>query len=199
MGMAERILEAADARFRDYGYAKTTMAEIARDAGVSVGGVYRFYPGKEALLVASVARALEEKLAAGLDAAARERDAFAALGAFLRARLCTGHAQVAKTRHFYELIRLVNERHQDLLLAYERRVIAAIADILRRGVRAGRFALDDPDEAAYDIHQATLRYNSPLALRRNELRRLEEDLARFLALLDRGLRPRHSADEGGGR
>ncbi len=199
MQQAERILQAAEARFRDYGYAKTTVAEIARDAGVSVGGVYRFYPSKEALLVASVRRALEEKLAAGLAAAEKETDAFAALQAFLLARLRVGHAQVAGTRHFYEMLQIINERHRDLLLAYEQKVIAVIADILRRGVQQGRFAVEDAEQTAYDIHQATLRYNSPIALKRNELPQLERDLVRFLKLLDRGLCPRPSRNQGGGR
>jgi AcrR family transcriptional regulator len=40
------ILDAASARFRHYGYQKTTMAEIARDLSMSTGNLYRFYPSK---------------------------------------------------------------------------------------------------------------------------------------------------------
>ena len=48
----QRILEAARKRFRYYGFKKTTMQEIARDAGVAVGTLYRYFKDKDELLVA---------------------------------------------------------------------------------------------------------------------------------------------------
>src|ERR1700679_1481470 len=52
MAMAEKdsvraqIVEAAKKRFSHFGYAKTTMAEIATDCAMSPGNLYRFFPGK---------------------------------------------------------------------------------------------------------------------------------------------------------
>jgi len=194
MGSEEAILRVADRRFADYGYTKTTMAEIARDAGMSVGNLYRHFPGKEAIAVACVRRKLEEKLAAGIAAASGARDALAALEAFLMARLRVGHEHFDATRHLYDMMRLINERHRDLLIEYEHRIIAAIADILRRGRAEGRFAFDDAERTAYDIHQATMRYNHPVALKFNRLDRLETDLRRLIALLNQGLAPRNSKE-----
>ena len=48
----QRILEAARKRFRYYGVRKTTMQEIARDAGVAVGTLYLYFKAKDDLLVA---------------------------------------------------------------------------------------------------------------------------------------------------
>jgi len=42
----KQIIDAAAARFARYGYGKTTMAEIAADSDMSVGNLYRFFPGK---------------------------------------------------------------------------------------------------------------------------------------------------------
>ena len=42
----EQIVEAAKKRFSHFGYAKTTMAEVATDCAMSPGNLYRFYPGK---------------------------------------------------------------------------------------------------------------------------------------------------------
>ncbi|MDX8401918.1 MAG: TetR/AcrR family transcriptional regulator [Mariprofundaceae bacterium] len=195
MGARERILQAAGRRFAEYGYHKTTMAEIAADCGMSVGNLYRHFRNKEAIAVESTRRVLEAKLAAGRQAAAREEDAFAALRAFLLARLETGHRHVAGTRHVFDMIRLINERHRDLLLDYEARVIAALAEILARGVESGRFAVANPAQTAYDIHQATIRYNNPVYLRNNPLDRLKTDLQRLVSLLDQGLAPRHHTTE----
>src|SRR3982751_2794445 len=41
-----QIVEAAKKRFSHFGYAKTTMAEVASDCAMSPGNLYRFYPGK---------------------------------------------------------------------------------------------------------------------------------------------------------
>ncbi|RME81176.1 MAG: TetR/AcrR family transcriptional regulator, partial [Zetaproteobacteria bacterium] len=193
-----RILDAAERRFVHYGYEKATMAEIGGDLGMSAANLYRFFPSKEALLVAVVERQLRQKLAAGLRAARRARDPLERLEAFLLARLRVGYRHAVEMPHFFDLLRVINERHLDLLRAYEARVIKAIARILAQGAKTGRFAIEDIEQTAYDIHQATLRYNSPLSLRRNPLERLEEDLKRFLQLLDRGLAPR-TPPQGGKR
>src|SRR5262249_5808016 len=48
----QRILEAARKRFCYYGFRKTTMQEIARDARVAVGTLYLYVKDKDDLLVA---------------------------------------------------------------------------------------------------------------------------------------------------
>jgi len=53
---AERILDAAARLFAHYGYDKTTVDEIAREAGVSKGAIYLHWPGKEALAEALLYR-----------------------------------------------------------------------------------------------------------------------------------------------
>ena len=47
--MPERIAPSAERLFRTYGYEKTTVAEVARDAGISPAYLYRFYPSKAAI------------------------------------------------------------------------------------------------------------------------------------------------------
>jgi AcrR family transcriptional regulator len=62
-----RILAAASRLFVAPGYDAATTTEIARQAGVSVGSLYQFFPGKEALLDALAARhseAVDQILAA---------------------------------------------------------------------------------------------------------------------------------------
>jgi AcrR family transcriptional regulator len=50
----ERILRAALAAFARGGFAATTMSDIARDAGMAVANLYRYYPGKEELFAAAI-------------------------------------------------------------------------------------------------------------------------------------------------
>ena len=46
----KRILESAEVLFASKGYKNTTIANIAKAAGVSVGNVHRYYISKEEIL-----------------------------------------------------------------------------------------------------------------------------------------------------
>jgi AcrR family transcriptional regulator len=52
----ERLLDAAARLFARWGFAKTSVAEIAREAGISKGAVYLEFPDKEAVLQAVIHR-----------------------------------------------------------------------------------------------------------------------------------------------
>jgi AcrR family transcriptional regulator len=67
---ATRILDTAARLFAHYGYDKTTVDDIAREAGVSKGAVYLHWPGKEQLLLALIQR---EQARAGDEVLARLR------------------------------------------------------------------------------------------------------------------------------
>ncbi len=53
-----RILEAADALFRQYGFGKTTIADIAQELGMSPANIYKFFSSKDDLVEASANRNL---------------------------------------------------------------------------------------------------------------------------------------------
>ncbi len=55
-----RIMETADALFRRMGFAKTAVADIAAELGMSPANVYRFFPSKNAIVEAICQRCLSE-------------------------------------------------------------------------------------------------------------------------------------------
>src|SRR5215470_18059985 len=55
-----RIMESAEALFRRLGFAKTAVADIAADLGMSPANVYRFFPSKNAIVEAICQRCLSE-------------------------------------------------------------------------------------------------------------------------------------------
>src|SRR5882672_199093 len=75
----DQIVDAAKKRFSHFGYAKTTMAEVASDCAMSPGNLYRFFPGKldiaEAIATEDYAKHLEHlrKIAVQPGKDARER------------------------------------------------------------------------------------------------------------------------------
>ncbi len=50
----QRIRAAARHRFETWGYRRTSIAEIARDAGIAVGTLYRYFAGQEGVFLAVV-------------------------------------------------------------------------------------------------------------------------------------------------
>ena len=54
----DEVLDAALALFVDQGYAHTSVAAIAKAAGISKGAIYLYFPSKQAILEALVRRAV---------------------------------------------------------------------------------------------------------------------------------------------
>src|SRR6202166_977322 len=55
-----RIMATAEALFRRLGFAKTAVADIASELGMSPANVYRFFPSKNAIVEAICQRCLAE-------------------------------------------------------------------------------------------------------------------------------------------
>src|ERR1700754_586473 len=63
-----RILDSAEKLFRHYGYSKTTVADIARDLGMSTANIYRFFASKVEIHQAICGRMLGRSYQLALDA-----------------------------------------------------------------------------------------------------------------------------------
>ena len=63
----ERVLETAEGVFTRYGYARTTMGDLARSAGLSRPALYLLFPDKEAVF-AGVIGAMDDRKHAELEA-----------------------------------------------------------------------------------------------------------------------------------
>lgn len=48
----QQIVDAARARFASHGFARTSMADIVRESGLSTGAIYRYFSGKDELVIA---------------------------------------------------------------------------------------------------------------------------------------------------
>jgi AcrR family transcriptional regulator len=85
----ELILETALRIFYERGWRQTTMREIAREAGVSLGNAYYYFHSKESLIQAIYAQSHEQHAAACAAVLAGERRFKARLLGVMRAKLDT--------------------------------------------------------------------------------------------------------------
>ena len=133
----QRLLEAAHARFAAEGL-EAQINEIARDAGVGVGTVYRHFPTKEALLGELVRQRFAVFTEHAREALADDGDPFEAFAGVLR-RNCELMADDAGTRHALtgaddNVLRHAADQHDELL--------AVTGKLIRRAQRAGSIRRD---------------------------------------------------------
>jgi TetR/AcrR family fatty acid metabolism transcriptional regulator len=151
----ERIVAAARRRFETYGYRRTSIAEIARDAGIAVGTVYRYFPGKEAIFLAVVEDLNDAWLAESrraLDGPGTATDRLQRLGA-ASIRFAADNAlitAIAMRDTDIVFAPLLERVHEDM----QRRNVAMIAGVVRDGIREGTFRDVDPERTAYVLFMA---------------------------------------------
>jgi AcrR family transcriptional regulator len=82
---ADRILDAASKLIVHYGYDKTTVSDIAREAGVSKGAIYLHWSSKEALFEALIFREADVVIQAMLARVEADPDAGSIFGLYQHA------------------------------------------------------------------------------------------------------------------
>jgi AcrR family transcriptional regulator len=186
------ILLAAKKRFVHYGYAKTTMAEIAADCNMSPGNLYRYFPGKLDIAEAIAGEAGEEAIsklrevlkAPGRSAKQRLRD-------FMAADMRLTYEQLEFDKQVYEMARVISmERPQfaNRILALHR---ALLSEILAAGNASGEFSVEDVVFTAEMIQSATMKFRYPQLHSKLPYEKLERELEGVLNLVLNGL------DDGG--
>lgn len=157
----EKILETAEQVLRRFGPAKTTVVDVARALGVSHGSVYRHFASKVELRDAVVERWLKrttdplEQIAKGQEPPLlRLRQWFEALFATKRAKVVSDPELFAMSREIFAAAHEVIARHAATLEGQ-------VATILRDGVARGDFELDDVNDTAKAMLDATARFHDP--------------------------------------
>src|SRR3978361_1990920 len=101
------IILAARARFRHYGLQKTTMQEIATDADVAVGTLYRYFKDKDELFVACTDEFVAEHRRRIDALIARDQPADRKLRLYLDGRFQAARDVSINSTHAAELARAV--------------------------------------------------------------------------------------------
>lgn len=143
-----RILESAERLFRHYGYGKTTVADIARDLGMSPANIYRFFNSKIEIHQAICGRMLSASYQMTLSIAQLP------LSASERLRRCIleQHRLTVETmldeQKVHEMVIVAIERDWHVIEKHIDRIHEIFAGVIREGIEAGEFAEQDAEIAA---------------------------------------------------
>lgn len=159
-----RIIETADTLFRRLGFAKTAVADIAAELGMSPANVYRFFPSKNAIVEAICQRCLatlEEKAWA----VARSRGSAASRMERLVLEILAYHRENLVTDQRVNDIVLVAMEHSWNAIEAHKEAMRGIAEmILRDGIEAGEFEPVDPRETSRSIMRALTSFTHPIVI-----------------------------------
>ena len=151
----QEITEAAFAVFAEKGYAATTVAEVARRAGVSKGLTYLYFRTKEELFKAVIKSVVIRRVDALVDAVETTE---LSSEDFIRGPLLDFMKQVPGSPIAIVIRLLISEgqRHPDLVDFYWENVVSkgltAISRFVGRGVERGEFR----DTAVTDLPQLVM-------------------------------------------
>ena len=144
----ELILEAALKRLMKYGYAKTTISEIAADVGLTKTGIYHYYASKEALVLV-IADTMFERYMKGMRTICdSDRPVAQKLIDLidLRENMVTGIFEEYETlfEDMLLVLPIIRERKEH----YDATVVAMLKQMLTKAHKTGEIVVDDPNAFA---------------------------------------------------
>jgi AcrR family transcriptional regulator len=140
-GRREALLAAARQQFTRYGFRRTAMEDIAREAGVSRPALYLHFRNKEELF-RSLAASLQESALADAETALKATGGIAdRVRAALEAKVARMIEVVHDSPHGAELLDASSRLCGDLAAASEARLQRMLEDAFRAAARAGEVDL----------------------------------------------------------
>lgn len=159
-----RILETAARLYKQIGFQKTTVADIARELAMSPANVYRFFASK-AEINQSVARQLMEEVeAASAAIVAGPGTATERLRTLLHTINMMNGERYVDDRKLHEMVAAALNENWSIVMEHIGRMTLIMAKLIEQGVASGEFAPCDVPLTAALVHKATIRYCHPRLL-----------------------------------
>jgi AcrR family transcriptional regulator len=136
------ILDAALRVFGQYGYRRTSMDDIAREAGIGKGTIYLSFASKEEVFRALSER-LSQRMLAGAEAASRRPGTTADKLAAMHAAWFGTYAEtISRSPHAAELLDAKHRLSADLVADAASRYKRLVRDVLAEAAVAGELDLE---------------------------------------------------------
>jgi AcrR family transcriptional regulator len=157
----ERILVVAERLFREIGYQKTTVADIAKVLRMSPANVYRFFDSKKAIhegvargLMGEVEEAAQTIATKPGPAAARLRELMISIN-HMNTERYVGDSKL------HEMVEIAMEESWDVCVAHMERITETIGSVIAQGAATGEFEAPDVPLAAMCACTGMMRFFHP--------------------------------------
>lgn len=185
----DQIVAAATDHFSRYGYAKTTVSDLAKAIGFSKAYIYKFFASKQAIgevICANCMREIEAEFKAAVEGVDQPPEKLRRMfKAFVEASL----RLLFEDRKLHNIAASAAGERWPVTRAYEERIQSLLRDILQEGRDSGDFERKTPlDEAVQAIYLIMRPYFNPLLLQ-HSLDHAAEAPAQLSGLVLRSLSP----------
>jgi AcrR family transcriptional regulator len=157
----EKILVVAERLFRQIGYQKTTVADIAKELRMSPANVYRFFDSKKAIHE-GVARGLMGEVEQAAQTIAAGRGPAASR---LRELMKTVHRMNTERyvgdSKLHEMVEIAMEEDWDVCVAHMLLITETIGSVIGQGAATGEFEVADVPLAAMCACTGMMRFFHP--------------------------------------
>jgi TetR/AcrR family transcriptional repressor of the ameABC operon len=184
----ERIMIKADELFRQFGFGKTTVADIATELGMSPANIYKFFSSKEAIIQASADRNL-------VTISEAVRQPMAASGAALDR---IERVLVTVYRHTVDILRNERQVFKLMMLAYEQKwecvrafdefLLRSLAKLVEEGMSTGEFKAGDASATADLLFDCLTLVRTPHLYQRGGRELNENRICELVRFLGRALK-----------
>ncbi len=159
-----KIIATAERLFREIGYQKTTVADIARELGMSPANVYRFFGAKSEINQAVARQMMNEVEEAARKIAEGSESAAERLRSLVTSNEAMNQARYITDRKIHDMVEAALNENWPIISEHIDNIDAALESIIAAGMESGEFAMGDPRLAARLVHTACIRYCHPRLL-----------------------------------
>lgn len=185
------ILVAAQARFRSFGYGKTTMAEIATDVNMSAANLYRYFHNKQDIAAECAGQCLAD-MQALLENVVQlpYLNATQRLHMFVQTALRYNFEMMHDVPRLNELIENITTNYPHLIHEKNEKTEHQIATILEQGVDDEDFQIEDIALSASAVAKATAMFSTPFFMQIYSIKEFEKMSINVVNLIITGLKSR---------
>ena len=184
----QQILAAASDRFTQFGYNKTTMAEIAKDCDMSAANLYRFFENKLDIGANLACGCLNDKIAGAQEIVnQKQRPATDRLRELVLYMLHFTFNQWAENPRLNEMVNAICDARMDIVDTYKQGEHGLFVELLKDGIAEDEFSIEDVDDTALAITAAIAIFNIPLHMPMHSLEFFESAANSVVTLILNGI------------
>lgn len=157
----ERILVVAERLFRQIGYLKTTVADIAKELRMSPANVYRFFDSKKSIHESVARRLMGEVEVEAQHIARSEGPAATRLRQMMTTINRMNTERYVGDSKLHEMVEIAMQEDWDVCVAHMELIGQTIGEVIAQGVASGEFEVEDIEVAALCACTAMMRFFHP--------------------------------------
>jgi len=157
----ERILVVAERLFRQIGYQKTTVADIAKELRMSPANVYRFFDSKKAIHEGVARDLMGEVEVAAQTIASQPGPAAPRLRELMKTVHRMNSERYVGDSKMHEMVAIAMEEDWEVCTAHIMLITQIMGGVIAQGVATGEFEVDDLEQAALCCCTGMIRFFHP--------------------------------------